>query len=1643
MSTTKLLNRRTNVPGQVPGITDIDLGEVAINTHQGKMYIKRDKFGVVDVVQVGEDAVENVFYVSKSGEFGNSGTSLGDSFKTLDSAVSLITTLKSFAFDEAKCTRDFNFIFDGLYNDIAFGTNYNAVTSGHSYQRANANKVITDQLVPTRVSFNQARGAIGSVDEVKASTGESGALYRNNKHWSEIIDILVNGKQSTEQAHDVLEFPAPLVLTTPDADDAAIILQNNREWLKDELVVYISQNYPALSYDRVKCERDTGYIIDAIITDLMTGSNYNSVTAGLAYKRYLALPDYQSASTIDIWTFLRDRMLELSITEASKSKIIASVAEIADIMVNDVQAADIIITPDTPATTTNRRNAASQIKNNKQLLIDKTVLYLAQTYPTIQNYDSTKCARDVGYIVDAITLDLMLGTNYNTVTSGLAYVRVNAIPAGQVEFTKGAWIILRDAINALSISTDSQDKVTASIAEINDIIDNGATSADTLIMPDSINTSVTRRNAADQLKNNNTFIIDEVIRNISENSPALTIDRAKCSRDVGLIVEAISRDLLFGTNYNSITAGLAYTRNNAIPADTVEGTVAVITAIGTITDGLAIDASTKTALKTSVKTVTDIITSGISINDIVFPTTINSSVNEERAHSQIQLNKTLLIDNYIAYITANYPSLVYDTARCRRDVGFILDGLSHDILYDGNTASRNVAFSYFVDGVSVLPAGQVTAILAAYVNLNADLALVLAETLPNQDVTGSSQSGLLQVTTRLETLLNITINAITAGNIASVPLVENVDTTAIAEPMVKDYAAVVSSLAFIQTSAIAVYDLVGPVHYNRTKCRRDLAFILEALQHDILYGGNFGSFNIARSYFVDGVSQLGSSDEITASISAYLFLKTVVSSVVQETYTGQDTSGGLAGATEAATLDTLIDIIIDVVNAGNIDSIATRVLPDLTGITATDYNTINNAIVALKAEVIEYADWYGPVTYDRVKCKRDLGFILDGLIHDLTYFGNVGSVTNARSYFVGAVAQLGSVDEVTFTSNALTYLDLAIGQVILKTFAGQDTVADAGTAAEGVVVNDLISIIEAPILAGTISGLRATVLPDFTGIVSSTTVDYGLILAQKATITSQALTHVDLNGSTTYDKVRCRRDTGFIVDALTHDVLYGGTHGTTINARAYYVGAVAQLPADQQAATQATYEHLKTIVGQLITNTLTSNLSTGADLTGNASQYATVSEKTTLDSLLTIIVDVIAAGNLDALPAVVQPNLISRGVSVSLRNAVTATKAIQDFLILQSVKSAKNTGDTTIFLKSGDYTINNPVKLPPKTAIVGDNLRTTTVRPKSVDSDLFYVDNGTFIKDLTFRDHQNLAACVAFDPSVDSSRAGPFIVQSPYVQNCTSITNDGVGMRIDGSKCSGLKSMVSDAFTQYNAAGIGVHLLNRGFAQLVSIFTISTETSILAETGGQCSITNSNASFGDFGLVARGTSGILYDGQLDSDYPIFTTSLRLRNVINRDSDDYITAFGASKLPNYGDTMKFDSEEYYYTVVGVDSVDVDKYDITFEPPLNSLKAKDQNMTFRQRSLIASSSHTFEYVGSGTNTFTAIPQNGGIPKPEREVVFDSATNAGLVVFTSTDQMGDFRIGAELTIKRQEGRIVGETFERSLYAILTPYILALEGN
>ena len=98
---------------------------------------------------------------------------------------------------------------------------------------------------------------------------------------------------------------------------------------------------------------------------------------------------------------------------------------------------------------------------------------------------------------------------------------------------------------------------------------------------------------------------------------------------------------------------------------------------------------------------------------------------------------------------------------------------------------------------------------------------------------------------------------------------------------------------------------------------------------------------------------------------------------------------------------------------------------------------------------------------------------------------------------------------------------------------------------------------------------------------------------------------------------------------------------------------------------------------------------------------------------------------------------------------------------------------------------------------------------------------------------------------------------------------------------------------------------------------------------------------------------------------------------------------------------------------------------------------KKVEFVRLSRIITSSHSFEYIGAGTDINTANPFQAGTPIPEQEVI---AINGGQVPFTSTDQKGNFRIGDGLTIDQTTSTIRGRDFNRAIQAQLTPLILAL---
>ena len=65
--------------------------------------------------------------------------------------------------------------------------------------------------------------------------------------------------------------------------DARYLLQENKEFLRQEITAFIAVNYPTLKYSSTKCLRDVGYIVDAMVYDLTYGGYSQTLNAGLSY----------------------------------------------------------------------------------------------------------------------------------------------------------------------------------------------------------------------------------------------------------------------------------------------------------------------------------------------------------------------------------------------------------------------------------------------------------------------------------------------------------------------------------------------------------------------------------------------------------------------------------------------------------------------------------------------------------------------------------------------------------------------------------------------------------------------------------------------------------------------------------------------------------------------------------------------------------------------------------------------------------------------------------------------------------------------------------------------------------------------------------------------------------------------------------------------------------------------------------------------------------------------------------------------------------------------------------------------------------------------------------------------------------------
>jgi hypothetical protein len=245
----------------------------------------------------------------------------------------------------------------------------------------------------------------------------------------------------------------------------------------------------------------------------------------------------------------------------------------------------------------------------------------------------------------------------------------------------------------------------------------------------------------------------------------------------------------------------------------------------------------------------------------------------------------------------------------------------------------------------------------------------------------------------------------------------------------------------------------------------------------------------------------------------------------------------------------------------------------------------------------------------------------------------------------------------------------------------------------------------------------------------------------------------------------------------------------------------------------------------------------------------------------------------------------ARKVYVSLEgnDSNNGTSEAESLRTVRAASLASEPGDV-VFLAPGTYTESIlPIRWKPDVTVFGAGLRSTVVQPAAGQefNEIFKVDSGFWCWGVSFAGHQadetRQAWAIDFNELADNTARGAvglgaFILKSPYIQNCTSITaqddaglagsqstgNTGGGIRVDGSNCalnSPIRSMVVDSYTQVNLGGPGCLVLNDGYAQLVSFFGTFCTYHVRTETGGQVNLSGGGTTdFGIYGLMADGYS---------------------------------------------------------------------------------------------------------------------------------------------------------------------------------------------
>ncbi len=632
---------------------------------------------------------------------------------------------------------------------------------------------------------------------------------------------------------------------------------------------------------------------------------------------------------------------------------------------------------------------------------------------------------------------------------------------------------------------DATASITSNTNVMVDILVNGNTAAPTYVLPTPTGGTGNASdsgyfNAARLVNLNRQFIIDEIeaymVANQSATWTGLSAEqKAACKRDVGLIVDGLRYDLTYGGNLATVIAARSYYSKGVFvesigekPAalaaqlylkDFIDNIVLKTGGWGQLnagtqdTTGTAGSAGAASFAQARIQEIYDTINTGTSPTtidpDITWPDagllSVNTQIVDDLPHIQSETQ---------AWIQDAYPTLPYDIDLCDRDIGYFVDALRYDMMFGSNFLSVWNAESYnrALTSTTFVIENQLEAEIGMIGFLSAAL----------KEITGggtAGSAGSFRAIRRVESAAKTVYNIIASGFVG-VPSIQFTtptgyntsaltdtayaatgyatgDTTGFGDgkaQLVQNYDFIVADV--LQFYANGSYSAVwaSTTTEGRDKGKRDIRYILDALQHDMTYGGNYQSSIAGSSYYSSYLLNI-SEEEKPAFIDAFSFMKTLVGQIVREdSITAQSgntvtrvTTGPGGSAAAGAFAEDRIQDVIDWITDGEAP---TQIAPYY-GWASTSLQNSYDAVVAKRTEIaLDATGWvqkyYQEVLLDLSLTTRDAELIIDAIALDMVLGTNFNALSAGRAYLRGTASTeallngpikdptLGAVDFIKF-----------------------------------------------------------------------------------------------------------------------------------------------------------------------------------------------------------------------------------------------------------------------------------------------------------------------------------------------------------------------------------------------------------------------------------------------------------------------------------------------------------------------------------------------------------------------------------------------------------------------------------------------------